>query len=297
LPQDTPVIGVTLQGSQETGGLIWKSLINEKRAISPRWGATVTQSSICTTVSRYLNLTGPSFMINQACSAFITAIDIAEKFLESGSKAVIVFGVDCATHPYTTYIFNNMGVYTKEIVKPFDINRSGMALGEGVVCYVLTKENNARQNLGFIGQTSLYNDYYNLTAPNPDGVAGKFLLNELTENNAIKLDSINCHITATQVGDEAEIVALDSLPYSTYIYGLKGSVGHTMSSSAGIEMAYSLAGLNQGWIPYTSNTTDPVKSKHTIVLGTPIYKQSDNFAKLSFGFGGVSGGIRIDRSK
>ena len=181
IPKDTPVIGVTLQGSQETGELIWKSLFNEKRMISPRWGATVTQSSICTTVSRHLNLTGPSFMINQACSAFITAIDIAEKFLNSGSECVILFAVDCATHPYTTYIFNSMGVYTKEMVKPFGVDRSGMALGEGATCYVLTKENRARKKLGSIGRTSLYNDYYNLTAPNPEGVAGKFLLKELTE--------------------------------------------------------------------------------------------------------------------
>ena len=297
IPKDTPVIGVTLQGSQETGELIWKSLFNEKRMISPRWGATVTQSSICTTVSRHLNLTGPSFMINQACSAFITAIDIAEKFLNSGSECVILFAVDCATHPYTTYIFNSMGVYTKEIVKPFGVDRSGMALGEGATCYVLTKENRARKKLGSIGRTSLYNDYYNLTAPNPEGVAGKFLLKELTEDNSIKLDSINCHITATKVGDEAEILSLESLPYVTNIFGLKGSIGHTMASSAGIEMAYSVAGLNQGWIPYTSNTTETVPSKHNIILEKPVYQETDNFAKLSFGFGGVSGGVRVDRIK
>jgi 3-oxoacyl-(acyl-carrier-protein) synthase len=297
LPKNTPVIGVTLQGSQETGGMVWKALFAEKRMISPRWGATVTQSSICTTVSRHLGLTGPSFMINQACSAFITAFDIAEKFLNSNQcEAVLVFGVDCATHPYTTYIFNSMGVCTKDLVKPFDVNRSGMALGEGVACYIVTKENNARKNLGAIGKISLYNDYYNLTAPSPDGSAGKFLLNEITDNNNIKLDSINCHVTATKVGDEAEILALDSIPYKTHIYGLKGSVGHTMSSSAGIELAYSLAGLNQGWIPYTSTTDETVECKHDIVLKNPIYKETSNFAKLSFGFGGVSGGIRIDKT-
>jgi 3-oxoacyl-(acyl-carrier-protein) synthase len=83
LPKNTPVIGVTLQGSQETASKVWRALFAEKRMISPRWGATVSQSSICTTISRYLGLTGPSFMINQACSAFITAFDIAEKFLNS----------------------------------------------------------------------------------------------------------------------------------------------------------------------------------------------------------------------
>ena len=296
LPSNTPVIGVTLQGVQEIAMLIYKSLFAEKRMVSPRWGAVVTQSSICTTVSRHLNLYGPSYMVNQACSAFITAFDIAEKYLDNNqAEAVIVFGVDCATHPYTTYIFNSMGVYTKESVKPFAVDRSGMALGEGVACYVLTKENKARNKLASIGKISLYNDYYNLTAPSPDGAAGKFLLKDITESDSIHLDSINCHITATKIGDEAEILALDSLPYQTFIYGLKGSVGHTMSSSAGIEMAYSLAGLRQGWIPYTSLTEHTVNSKHNIVLKYPIYKQTENFGKLSFGFGGTSGAVRIDK--
>ncbi|NBP59204.1 hypothetical protein EBU71_22155, partial [bacterium] len=66
IPKNTPVIGVTLQGVQEFAQLIYKALFAEKRMVSPRWGATVTQSSICTTVSRHLNLFGPSFMINQA---------------------------------------------------------------------------------------------------------------------------------------------------------------------------------------------------------------------------------------
>jgi hypothetical protein len=32
------------------------------------------------------------------------------------------------------------------------------------------------------------------------------------------------------------------------------------------------------------------------VLKNPIYKETLNFAKLSFGFGGVSGGIRVDKT-
>lgn len=296
LPKNTCVIGCTLQGAQELGGAIWSAFLDNKRTISPRWGATVTQSAICTTISRHFEFTGPSFMINQACSAFIVSLDIAEKMIDSGQyEAAIVLGVDCASHPYSLYIFNSLGVYTKTSVMPFDKNRTGMALGEGVACYVITKENRARQKLAAIGKIGVYTDYYNLTAPSPDGSAGKFLLNNVSENNQIEFDSINCHVTATKVGDEAEMVALESLPYKTHIYGLKGSLGHTMATSAGVEMAYSIAGMNEGWIPYTSTTTDPVDCKHSIVLHNILEKETNNFAKLSFGFGGVSGGIRIDK--
>ena len=99
----------------------------------------------------------------------------------------------------------------------------------------------------------------------------------------------------TTVGDEAELLALESLPYSCPIYGLKGSVGHTMASSAGVEMAYGIAGLREGWIPYTSTTTDPVETKHQIILHNILHREQTNFAKLSFGFGGASAGVRISK--
>ena len=293
LPKNTVVIGTTLQGSQETQINVTKAFFENKRTIRPRWGATVTASAACTTVSRHLGITGVSFMINQACSGFITALDLAEKFLDSGqTDCAIVFGTDTGSHPLTSYIFNSIGVHTQNEVKPLDKNRSGMALGEGAVCYVLTKQDKMQNYIAEISKIVLYNDNYNLTAPAPDGSAGKHILSQLTNEH---IDSINCHATATVTGDDAEILSLESLPYSTYLYGMKGAIGHTMASSAGIEMAYSIAGLVNGWIPYTRSSTTAVESKHHIVLNDIVKKDICNFAKLSFGFGGGSAGILITR--
>jgi 3-oxoacyl-(acyl-carrier-protein) synthase len=296
LPENTAVIGVTLQGSQEIMGSIWKSLIEEKKSVGPRKGAVATQSSICTSISRFLGLRGPSLMINQGCSAFITALDIAKKFLITDEvDAAIVVGVDTATHPFTAYVFNSMGIHTTVGLRPFDKNRSGVAMGEAAVCYILTKENTFREKIAEISDIKIFNDYYNFTSPNPNGIAGRYLLSHLTENNKIEIESINCHATGSKIGDEIEIYSLEDLPYSCPIYGLKGSIGHTMASSAGVEMAYSIAGMIEGWIPYTANTADPLNSKHKIILEKILEKEQQNFVKLSFGFGGTSAGIRITK--
>jgi 3-oxoacyl-(acyl-carrier-protein) synthase len=185
-----------------------------------------------------------------------------------------------------------MGVHTQNEVKPLDKNRSGMALGEGAVCYVLTKKDKMQNYIAEISKIVLYNDNYNLTAPSPDGSAGKYILSQLTSEH---IDSINCHATATITGDDAEISSLEDLPYSTYLYGMKSAVGHTMASSAGIEMAYSIAGLVNGWIPYTRSSNTAVESKHNIVLNDIVKKEISNFVKLSFGFGGGSAGILISK--
>jgi 3-oxoacyl-(acyl-carrier-protein) synthase len=294
LPKNTVVIGSTLEGSSEVKGDIWNSFTNKKSKASPRACATGTASTVCTTVSRTLGISGPSFMITQACSGFITALDLAAKFLNSDTaEVVLVVSVD-STQPLNGYMFRSMGVYTSEIVRPLDANRSGMALGEGAACYVVTKEKNAQRQVARIKKISLYNDFYNLIAPHPDGLAGTHLLTDLGAYDT-KVDSVNAHATATKVGDDIELSSIEKLPYTTDVFGLKGSVGHTLSSSAGIEMAYSITGLNEGWVPYTSNVETPLPTKHNIVRDTILEKQTDNFIKLSFGFGGVSAGILVEK--
>jgi 3-oxoacyl-(acyl-carrier-protein) synthase len=294
LPKNTAVIGTTLEGSSDVKFDIWKAFEQKKSRISPKLCAIGTASTICTTVSRTLKLTGPSLMITQACSGFLTALSIAESMLITKTvDTAIVIGVESTT-PISAYIFNSMGVYTKDNVMPFDKNRSGMALGEGAVCYVITREDSAQNYVAKIKKISLYNDFYNLTSPSPDGSAGSFLLNELGafEN---KIDSINCHATSTKVGDDIELKSLEQLPYETSIYGLKGSLGHTLAASAGIETAYSIVGMQEDWIPYTSLTTDPLLTKHDIVLHNIKKQATSNFIKLSFGFGGVSAGILVEK--
>ncbi len=297
IPDNAIVIGVTLQAPQDISWNVWKNWSSEKKGVSPRWGAACTQSAICTTISRTLKLTGPSFMVNQACSAFQTAVDIASKYLESReTDMVLIAGVDCVTEPpITTYIFNSMGVVTKDKIRPFDKKRSGMAMGEAAFCYVLTREDNAQKRLAKFSNVCVYNDYYHLTAHNPDGTAGKFILNKLTNGFTKKIDAVNCHATATKIGDEAEIEALEMFSDPLYIYGLKGSVGHTMATSGGVETAYSITGLLEGWIPYTSVTDDVIDTKHKIVLHNILEKETSNFIKLSFGFGGVSTGILVEK--
>ncbi len=294
LPQNTAVIGTTLEGSSETKAEVLKSLEAKKSRVSPRICATATSSTICTTISRTLKINGPSLMITQACSGFITALNIASKFLDSNTCDVaLVVGVESTT-PISAYLFKSTGVYTTSSVMPFDVNRTGMALGEGAVCYVVTRQDSAQDRIASIKKISLYNDFYNLTSPNPDGSAASFLLTELGAFDN-QVDSINCHATSTKVGDDIELKALDNLPYTTDVFGLKGRLGHTLAASAGIEAAYSIMGMHEGWVPYTSATTSPLPTKHNVVLGSPKERANNNFIKLSFGFGGVSAGMLVEK--
>jgi 3-oxoacyl-(acyl-carrier-protein) synthase len=295
IPKNTAVIAVTLDGSQHSKIEAIEAFWAGKKRVSAKVAATCTASSICTNISRNLQLTGNSVMLNQACSAFIGGLDYAKKLLDQGTvENVLLVGTETSSHPFNLFIFNSLGVYTKDQLMPFDKKRSGMALGDAAVCWLLSNKptDNAYAK---IDKVSVYNDSYHLTSHNPDSSAVEHLIKELVTD---QVDSVNCHGTGTTVGDQIEINGLNKfLNTPTPVYALKSQVGHCMASSAGVEMSYGIAGMQQDWIPYTPLTTDTIESRHHIVVGKPLYQKNNNFLKLSFGFGGTSGGVLVEKAR
>jgi nodulation protein E len=271
-----------------------EAFVNNKKRISSKIAASCTPSAICTYVSRNLKFTGPSLVINQACTAFVTGLDYAKYLLHSNTvDNVLLIGVETSSFAPNLYIFNSLGVQTNDSIKPFDKQRSGMVLGDATVTWLLSK-NKTAQSMAQISKTSVYNDCYHLTSHNPDGSAVKFLLDNLTTG---PVDSISCHGTGTVVGDKIEMHGLNQfLKTPTKIYCLKSFTGHTMASSAGVEMSYGIAGMNNGWIPYTALTNDPIDTGiHSLILNQPVKQVNNNFVKLNFGFGGTSGGVLVEK--
>jgi 3-oxoacyl-(acyl-carrier-protein) synthase len=295
LLSNTAVICVTLEGAQHSKMAIHTAFSGNKKRISAKMAATCTPSSICTFVSRNLKLTGPSLVINQACSAFISALDYAKYLLESNTvDNVLLIGVETSSYALNMYVFKSAGVLTEGNIKPFDQLRSGTALGDAAVCWLLSSHKTDK-SLAKINKISLYSDHYHLTSHDPNGSAVKFLINNLVNG---PVDSVNCHATGTVVGDDIEMFGLKQfLTIPTKLYALKSFTGHCLASSAGVEMSYSIAGMNDGWIPYTPLTDHPIDTgHHSLILNKPLRQVNNNFVKLSFGFGGVSGGVLIEKA-
>jgi 3-oxoacyl-(acyl-carrier-protein) synthase len=295
IPKNTAVVAVSIDGSQHSKMEAIEAFWTNKKRVSAKVAATCTASSICTNISRNLQLTGTSVMLNQACSAFIGGLDYAKRLLEQGTvENVLLLGTETGSHPFNLFIFNSLSVYTKDQLMPFDKNRSGMALGDAAVCWLLSAKP-SKNTYAKIDKVSVYNDGYHLTSHNPDASAVQYLVNELATE---PVDSVNCHGTGTPVGDQIEINGLDQFLHDpTPVYGLKSQVGHCMASSAGLEMSYGIVGMMQDWIPYTPLTNNPIDSKHHIVVGKPLYQKNNNFLKLSFGFGGTSGGVLVEKAR
>ena len=96
-----------------------------------RYHATVNSYSLGDFVGRYLDLTGPSFVVSSACSSTAKVFGNAARMIAAGvCDAAVVGGADslCLT---TLYGFRSLELTSRRPCRPFDRERDGISLGEG----------------------------------------------------------------------------------------------------------------------------------------------------------------------
>jgi 3-oxoacyl-[acyl-carrier-protein] synthase II len=183
---------------------------------------------------------------------------------------------------------------------PFDNQRNGFIPGEGAGCMILESEKSAVNRnakiYGFIENTSLANDAYHLTSPDPEGTGAKHVMKSIT--SGISKDDIafcSAHATSTLIGDVIEYRAIIDVLGKVPTMSFKSKIGHTMASSSIIETIYTVLSLNQGLIlpNFNLNACDFDSEK---ILVYREQKTSRKYAvKNSFAFGGKCASILLSK--
>jgi 3-oxoacyl-(acyl-carrier-protein) synthase len=96
-------------------------------------------------------------------------------------------------------------------------------------------------------------DAHHLTAPHPEGRGLEAAIRSAMKQAGIEpgeIGFINAHGTATQDNDRAEgKVIARVFGGGTPFYSTKGFTGHTLGAAGGLEGAFAVLGLREGWIP------------------------------------------------
>ncbi len=199
--------------------------------------------------SYFLNLSGPSFVIDTACSSSMAAIHLAyESILRGECQMAIAGGVNLSLHPSKYHMLGSYSLMSATgRCTSFGANGAGYVPGEGVGSVLLKplsmaiKDNDRiygvikSSSMNHGGKTSGY------TVPNPSAQT------ELIKNalNKAKCDPrtinyIEAHGTGTALGDPIEIRGLQEA-FEDYtqdkqfcaIGSVKSNIGH-LESAAGI---------------------------------------------------------------
>ena len=234
---------------------------------------------------------GPVITISNACSASGHALALAQDMIRLGTAdAVIAAGADAMTASMLAMI----GRVTEEPttrVRPFDVDRTGVLLGEGAAAVLVAPDDGTAKPLGRLLGTHICCDAFHETAPSLDGIirAMKGALAE-AQREPSDVDLVVSHGTGTALNDVTEAQAIQAiLGDRPWVTGIKGSLGHTSGASALMSVDVALRCLADGKVPAVAGLTRPVPEAAGLRLATgPVAVDSRVALVNSFGFGGVN---------
>ncbi|MEO6082657.1 MAG: SDR family NAD(P)-dependent oxidoreductase, partial [Umezawaea sp.] len=213
---------------------------------SPYW-------SIANRVSYTLDLRGPSFAVDSACSSSLTAVHLAAQSLLRGEcRMAIAGGVNLILHPAHLVALSSMHMLSADgACKVFDERADGFAPGEGVGAVLLKPLAAAEADGDDIwavikgshvnagGRTAGY------TVPNPNAQAD--LVSEAIRRSGVApatIGYVEAHGTGTSLGDPIELSAL-ARALSTAGGSNQCAVGSVKANIGHLEGAAGIAGLTK----------------------------------------------------
>ncbi len=226
------------------------------------------QDFLATRISYKLNLKGPSYTVNTACSTSLVAITQAARALVSGDcDLALAGGVSISVPVRKGYLSEVGGMLSPDgHCRPFDAGCSGTTFNDGAGVVVLRRLADAVADgdhihaviRGFAVNND-GSDKVSFTAPSVAGQAA--VIAEALAHAAVDpgtIGYVEAHGTATSMGDPIEFVALSrtlqgedlSLP-ACAIGSVKSSVGHLVHAAGVTGFIMAVLTVQKGIIPPT----------------------------------------------
>ncbi|HEX6869720.1 MAG TPA: beta-ketoacyl synthase N-terminal-like domain-containing protein [Micromonosporaceae bacterium] len=232
---------------------------------------------VATTTSYKLNLRGPSFTVQTACSSTLVALHLACRSLQTGEcDLAVVGGADIDMPLGHGYRWQPGNVRSRDgHVRPFDADASGTRFGAGAAAVVLRRLSEAvaqRDRVSAVIRASAINndgsDKVSFGAPSLSGQAD--LITEalqLGDLSSADISYVEAHGTGTLMGDPIEVAALAEAfqrlsprplpPGSCLLGSVKGNIGHLGSVAGIIGLVKTALALEREQLPPSINYTRP----------------------------------------
>lgn len=255
-------------------------------------------------IADQLGINNIGLEVNAACASSTVGLALAAQKIKSGEcQSVLVCAADLASR-FVHCGFSALKALSATTVRPFDINRDGLALGDGAVAILLTNKSTAEKNdyplLGRLTGWGIANDANHITGPARDG-CGLILSIEIALKMAgmdsDKIEAFCAHGTGTIYNDNMELASVETIfgDKNLPIFSVKGAIGHTLGAAGGIEAALCLSALKEKKILPTSGlieVEDQVKNRISNKVQTFA---GNNILTTNSGFGGVNAALIIEK--
>ena len=206
-------------------------------------------------------------------------------------------GVDVVT-PFVVAGFLSFKSLSTSECRPFDIDRTGLNLGEAAATIILSNDSHA---VGLsqwqLCSGAMSNDAYHVSAPSPKGDGScRALEKVLASVNANDLALLSTHGTATMFNDQMESKAIERMSLTSLpISALKGYYGHTLGAAGVLETIITMRALDDGIILGVRGFEEIGVSGNINISTNERSTDRKSFLKMISGFGGCNGALLYEK--
>lgn len=255
----------------------------------PSWGVAL--------IAERFGLRGPSLAVSSGCTSSANALLIAAEMIERGRvRRVLVVGAE-ELSAVTLSGFDSLMLLDPACCRPFDRDRQGIQIGEGIAAIVLEADSEADASVGGASKLARLRgganrcDSERLTSANPDGsVIRDAMLEALASAGISAADvvAVKTHGAGSTDSDRAEAAALRAAFGAALppLLALKRYVGHTLGACGTLETAALMGCVADGFLPAAAGFSVVDPELGVTPLREAVPARSGHYLLNFFGFGG-----------
>lgn len=302
LPSETPIILGTTLGGMLSGESYHRDIICGQKG-NPALLIDYLAHHQGLHIADEYGLCGSAFTVSNACASGANAIGFAYNEIRSGCAEMVLVGGYDTMCEFTFAGFNSLQAITQTLCRPFDKNRDGLVLGEGVGIMVLEEMASAvSRNAPLLAEIIGYgesSDAFHITRPDPGGEGASLAIFRALSDAGVgsgDIDYINAHGTGTPFNDVTEAKAIQKIfgpaCKNIAVSSVKSMIGHLLGGASAVEAIITIMAMNEGVLPPNLNyeTHDP-ECPLNIVDGPGQRALIRRAVSNSFGFGGTNAAI------
>lgn len=303
-------MGTALAGVTEISNRTEEYLTGATTRISPHFVPRTIGNMAAAHAAIAYGFTGPSLTVSTACSAGGDALMAAAMLILSGeADAMLVMAGESALCPTVVSslaqakALSRKNDLPKKASRPFDNERDGFVVGEGGGALILETAEHAEKrkqaSLATLAGWGNTMDAWHITAPDPGGAgAARCMVRALSRANMEphEIGYINAHGTSTQLGDQAEILAMQKVFGTTIppVSSTKGATGHLMGAGGITEVIACIKAIQTGLLPPSLNLENPDSPiPIDFITGQAREARINAAMSNSLGFGGQNSTIIV----
>lgn len=250
-------------------------------------------------IRQRFGIRGPDYTVNTACTAAANALMYADAMIRAGKiKHALIVGLE-SFNRITALGFHSLGLLAPRGMRPFDKERRGIALGEGVSAMVVGAEPKKDGAFHLRGGANLC-DTFSITAANSDGSTVAGVIRDALANAELAkedITAIKTHGTASLLNDEAESAGLKQVfDEPPPLCAIKPFIGHTFGACGLNELILFCGAIEEGFLIGTPGIGAEETELGVVLNQAPAPMGPGVFMLNYFGFGGNNTSLVISNA-